>query len=54
MLHYFDRKKEKIAFLLGKYGQKFIYSMDKKFYPDSTAITPGKFLTPIEKTTTAK
>jgi len=33
MLHYFDRKKEKLAFALNKYGQQFIYSMDTKFYP---------------------
>lgn len=35
MLHYFDRKKEKIAFALNKYGQQFIYSTDTKFYPTS-------------------
>ncbi len=39
MLHYFDRKKEKTAFLLNKYGQQFIYSMDRKFYPDSPSRT---------------
>ncbi len=40
MLHYFDRKKDKIAFLLSKYGQQFIYSMDRKFYPDSPQPAP--------------
>ncbi|MBT5469736.1 MAG: MotA/TolQ/ExbB proton channel family protein [Nitrospina sp.] len=35
MLHYFERKKEKISFQLNKYGNKFIYSMDRKFYPES-------------------
>ena len=35
MLHYFDRKKEKLAFALNKYGQQFIYSMDIKLYPTS-------------------
>lgn len=34
MLHYFDRKKEKLAFSLNKFGQQFIYSMDTKFYPE--------------------
>ncbi|PIP73088.1 MAG: biopolymer transporter ExbB [Nitrospinae bacterium CG22_combo_CG10-13_8_21_14_all_47_10] len=40
MLHYFDRKKEKLAFSLNKYGQQFIYSMDAKFYPDQTTRIP--------------
>lgn len=34
MLHYFERKKERIAFQFSKYGNKFIYSMDKNFYPE--------------------
>ena len=37
MLHYFERKKEKLAFQLNKYGTKFIYSMDRKFYPESSS-----------------
>ncbi|MBC8284634.1 MAG: MotA/TolQ/ExbB proton channel family protein [Nitrospinae bacterium] len=37
MLHFFDRKKEKMTFLLNKFGTKFIYSMDRKFYPESAS-----------------
>jgi biopolymer transport protein ExbB len=37
MLHFFDRKKEKMAFMLNKYGTQFIYTMDRKFYPESAS-----------------
>lgn len=37
MLHFFDRRKEKMAFMLNKYGTQFIYSMDRKFYPESAS-----------------
>ncbi len=40
MMHFFDRKKEKMAFMLNKYGTQFIYSMDRKFYPESASQVP--------------